>query len=122
MLKITPVLIELDKSSTPEEEQGIFLNPDPEEEQGTFATPDEKREHLQNKKLEDEISLRKQYAKTSKCLTYAWAIFSIVMTVLQFFKPWGKHLEQAEFIAIVATAIATIITLYVQVGKGMFPK
>ncbi len=126
MPKITSAIeLELDKSSTPEEELEIFLDKSStpaEELQEIFQSSDEKREHLQNKKLEDEISLRKQYAKASKCLTYIWAGFSMIMTSLQFCKPYGKHLEQAEFIAIVATALATIITLYVQVGKGMFPK
>jgi uncharacterized membrane protein len=103
--------IELDRDPTPEEEL-----------KGTFLNPDEKRKQLQNDKLEDEINLRKQYAKTSKCLAWTWAFFSMFMSLMQFCKPYGKHLEQAEFIAIVATALATVITLYVQVGKGMFGK
>lgn len=102
--------IELDKDPTPEEEQELFLN------------ADETRKHLQNKKLEEEIELRKQYACRAWWLALGWAIFAAFMALLQFCKPYGKHLEQAEFIAIVATALATIVTLYVQVGKGMFAK
>lgn len=102
--------ITLDKDPTPEEEQEIFLN------------ADETRKHLQNKKLEEEIELRKQYACRAWWLALGWAIFAAIMSLLQFCKPYEKNLEQAEFIAIVATALATIITLYVQVGKGMFGK
>lgn len=103
--------LELDRDPTPEEELG-----------GVFSNLDEKRKRLQNEKLKGEINLRKQYAKTSKTLAWTWAIFSMLMSLMQFCKPYGKHLEQTEFVAIVATALATIIALYVQVGKGMFAK
>ncbi len=97
-------------------------DPTPEEERELFLSPDEKRKHLQNKKLQEEIELRKQYAGRAWWLALGWAIFSGFMTLMQFCKPYDKHLEQAEFIAIVATALATIIALYVQVGKGMFAR
>ncbi|MES2983979.1 MAG: hypothetical protein V4735_02185 [Pseudomonadota bacterium] len=104
------------------DELNLDRDPTPEEEQQLFLSPDEKREHLQNRKLEKEIELRGQYACRAWWLALGWAAFSGFITLLQFCKPYGKQLEQAEFIAIVATALATIVALYVQVGKGMFSK
>ncbi|MSP43098.1 MAG: hypothetical protein EXR08_07000 [Alphaproteobacteria bacterium] len=104
------------------EEIELHRKPTPEQEKVIFEGHDHKNRRLQNEKLEDEIKLRKEYTKTAKYLAWTWAGFSIFMALLQFCKPYGKHLEQAEFIAIVATALATVVTLYVQVGKGMFAR
>lgn len=104
------------------EEIKLPQQPTPEQEKGIFEGPEHKNRRLLNDKLEDEIKLRNEYAKTAKFLAWAWAGFSMFMALLQFCKPYGKHLEQAEFIAIVATALATVVTLYVQVGKGMFSR
>jgi hypothetical protein len=109
-------------SSDNEEEIELSQKPTPEQEKIIFEGHDHKNRRLQNEKLEDEIKLRKEYANTAKHLAWTWAIFSMGMALLQFCKPYGKHLEQAEFIAIVATALATVVTLYVQVGKGMFSR
>jgi ABC-type phosphate/phosphonate transport system permease subunit len=68
----------------------------------------------------EDAGLRKSYAAKSFWLAVFWTGFSVFMCGLQFWKPWGKQLAQAEFIAIVATALATIVALYLQVGKGMF--
>lgn len=104
------------------EEIKLPRKPTPEQEKAIFEGLDHNNRRLQNEKLEDEIKLRKEYANTAKYLAWTWAGFSMIMALLQFCKPYSKHLEQAEFIAIVATALATVVTLYVQVGKGMFSR
>jgi uncharacterized membrane protein YjjP (DUF1212 family) len=68
------------------------------------------------------LKLRTEYAKKTWLLCVCWSLFSGGLALLQFCKPWDKHLEKAEFIAIVATTLVSIIALYLQVGKGIFPR
>ncbi len=92
-----------------------------------FESQADRKERLGNdaqlakiKLLEQLLDLRKQYANRAFWLAIFWTIFVVFLTGLQFCKPYGMQINKAEFIAIVATALASIISLYLQVGKGIY--
>jgi hypothetical protein len=91
------------------------------EKEEIFSNPDEKEKFLRNKELEETLGYRKQYFCSAKRLAEVWVGFAIFMTIYQFIKPFGWHLESNEYIALVASALGTVVGLWWQVGKSMFP-
>jgi hypothetical protein len=84
----------------------------------------EKEIALKNRKLdfmEQMQGMRDTYARKSWFLVVSWSVFVVILTGLQFCKPYDNmQLHKTEFISIVATALASIISLYLQVGKGVY--
>ena len=76
------------------------------EKEETFSNSDEKQKLLKNRELEE---------------TLGWVGFAILTSVCQFIKPCGWHLETNEYIALVVSALGTVVGLWWQVGKSMFP-
>ena len=111
MLNLRPdeATVELDASPTGSAElESLFLN------------QDEQRKQLENKRLEDEIRIRREYVGSAKSLTETWIGFSIVMSICQFIKPFGMQFKEGEFIAIIATSLGSVIGLWAIVGRGLF--
>ena len=94
--------------------------PTPEEEAEFFANPDGHKKILQNQRLRDFNRIRIDYVKSAKGLAETWIGFSIVISIAQFIKPFGMHLSDPAFVAIIATALGSVIALWAIVGKGVF--
>jgi hypothetical protein len=119
----------LDRTPTAQEEEHIFLSSKEERDKldndavrANTARVRTETELLQTRYKEDRKT-RKQYALISAGLAIFWTVFSVGVCLVQIWG-WGdaNKLKSSEFIAIVATALATIVALYLQVGKGMFAK
>jgi plasmid rolling circle replication initiator protein Rep len=91
------------------------------EKEETFSNPDEKQKLLKNRELEETLGYRKECFCSAKRLAEVWVGFAILTSVCQFIKPGGWHLETNEYIALVVSALGTVVGLWWQVGKSMFP-
>src|SRR6185437_7215995 len=99
----------------------VRLDPNPEgKEAEDFESPDQKKRRLQNRSLEQRISIQREYVDSARSLAETWIGFTIVVTIIQIIKPYGMHLEPSEFIAIAATALGSVIALWAIVGRGVF--
>ena len=103
------------------EEAQVQLDPTPTaEEEELFENPDEVGKRLKNKELSQDIDTKREYVQSAKSLSETWVGFSIVISICQFVKPAGLHLETAEFVAVVATSLGAVIALWAIVGRGLF--
>jgi hypothetical protein len=100
---------DLDRTPTPNEEASeVFLNTDNQEK------------HLENQRIRDVNQIRLEYVKSAKGLAETWIGFSIVMSVAQFVRPSDMQLSDPAFVAIIATALGSVIALWAIVGRGVF--
>jgi hypothetical protein len=102
---------------------GIDIPPAPtaeEEAKHLFQNSDEHRKQLQNERMRDENQIRLDYVKSAKSLAETWIGFSIVMAITQLIKPFGMQFSDTCFVAIIATALGSVIALWAIVGRGVF--
>jgi hypothetical protein len=105
----------------------IHIQQTPSVENADYENPEETKNRSSNERLLaqnnliiQKFELRKEYANKSFWLAVFWTGFVVILTGLQFYKPLEMNLNKTEFISIVATALASIISLYLQVGRGIY--
>lgn len=99
----------------------LEASPKPEEEASrVFANVDERRKDLENERFRDLNKIRLEYVASARGLAETWIGFSIVMSIAQFIKPYGMQLSDPAFVAIIATALGSVIALWAIVGRGVF--
>jgi hypothetical protein len=77
---------------------------------------------LQKEEYRDRNKAKRDFAQSTECLGQTWVGFLIVLTIAQFIcKGDGLGLDRYEFLGVVVTSTATILGLWWQVGKSLYP-